>query len=553
MRFIKIQLFLLALFLLMARPASATSPVLGYDQWKNLSSHALLEKGEGFWAASKMDSALVCCVILSSRYSDDLSKSEKDICCEAKMEAGWLYHWYFNDYQSAYRCYLTAEKIAQENHFTHRLADIYTHMATLMTDRLDIESNYAYQQDVLELFKKSFYNAIKMKREGAVGFAFGNLAYYATIHHHVADIRPELEAFYKLDLPDGFRYKMFFRTMCEGVVAYDGDKVHEALERFSRLDDLVPEKGINPSTMVRIQSMICLFKYVALMSLNQPVEALKQLDFLEQNEAQSQLTDGIPLALHMKHKHYESQGNAVMAREYELKYFRAKDDFVFGVKLFDLDKQKFLIELEEMCDEVKALEQQKRIRDLVAWGIGLFAIIILSVLVYVWRNYQNTKERNLVLFQKNEELLDLEAQEKVKPSVAKKYKSSPMDDPAKDELLQRLFDIMENCPDIYGEGFTLDQLAHLANSNPNYVSQVINEKRGVNFNVFVNEYRIKEACRRLTDKQQFGGLTIEAIGHSLGFKSRANFAATFKKFTGLSPATYQRMAREDNALSGSDS
>ena len=43
--------------------------------------------------------------------------------------------------------------------------------------------------------------------------------------------------------------------------------------------------------------------------------------------------------------------------------------------------------------------------------------------------------------------------------------------------------------------------------------------------------------------RHYGGLTIEAIGQSLGFKSRTNFTAIFKRFTGMTPAAYQRMAR----------
>lgn len=121
-----------------------------------------------------------------------------------------------------------------------------------------------------------------------------------------------------------------------------------------------------------------------------------------------------------------------------------------------------------------------------------------------------------------------------------------MDEETKDELQRRLIDIMDSDPSIYEEGFTLDSLAVLAQANPNYVSQVINEKCHCNFNTFLNEYRIKEACRRMHNKE-YRNLTIEGIGQSVGFKSRANFAATFKKFTGLTPTAYQKLAKEDNS------
>ena len=81
-------------------------------------------------------------------------------------------------------------------------------------------------------------------------------------------------------------------------------------------------------------------------------------------------------------------------------------------------------------------------------------------------------------------------------------------------------------------------------SNYKYVSQVINERYQKNFRLLVNEARVKEACRRLGDPEHYGNLTIEAISTGLGFKSRSNFAVTFKKITGLSPSDFQKMAKE---------
>ena len=260
-------------------------------------------------------------------------------------------------------------------------------------------------------------------------------------------------------------------------------------------------------------------------------------------ESENQYTDAIVDILHLKQEYFQSHGNVAMAKEYELKYYKAKDEFINRSKLLSVEQQQFLFELEEMGEEVKDLQAQKQVRDLVILGIGLLALIIIGILIFVWRNYQSTKQRNLVQYQRIQELLSLEQQQ---IRQGEKYKSSPMDDPAKDELLQRVYAAMESHQAVYEEGFTLDQLAQLVGANPNYVSQVINEKKGCNFNSFINEYRIKEACRRLSDPETRGTYTVEAIGQSVGFKSRTNFTAIFKRFTGMTPAAYQRMA-----LSGS--
>lgn len=64
------------------------------------------------------------------------------------------------------------------------------------------------------------------------------------------------------------------------------------------------------------------------------------------------------------------------------------------------------------------------------------------------------------------------------------------------------------------------------------------------FYELLNEYRVREACRRLSDEEHYGHLTIEAISISLGYKSRTTLLNAFKKQTGLTPTEYQRISRK---------
>lgn len=524
--------------------ATEAARMPNYDRWKDLPSPTLLDMGNAYWQVDKIDSALVCFMILTNRYNEKLSRPEKAICCGATVGAANLYLQSFNDFQSSYRFLIKAEKMARDNHFNRQLAGVYETKSRLLNERMDIEGNYQYQPEKLELFKSAYYQAVDSKHIRAACISFLNLVFTAIEFGHVNEIDQELGSFQELEIPDSIQ-SCDVQLVCKGALLYKQGKYQQALDVFSDLDNHL-RKNISPQLIASDKSHNCLLRYFTLLALNRDADALQELEQAERIESVNQYTDAIVKILHLKQEYYSSLGNTALAKEYELKYYKAKDEFINRSKLLSVEQQKFLLEVEELGEEVKDLETQQRIRDLVIMGFGLLALIIIGILIFVWRNYQNTKQRNLLLFQKNQELLALEAQEKERKAQlaeAKKYKSSPMDDPAKGELLQRLYDIMENNTQIYDEGFTLDQLASLVGSNPNYVSQVINEKKCCNFNTFVNEYRIKEACRRLTDTEQYGGLTIEAIGQSLGFKSRTNFTAIFKRFTGMTPAAYQRMAR----------
>lgn len=85
-------------------------------------------------------------------------------------------------------------------------------------------------------------------------------------------------------------------------------------------------------------------------------------------------------------------------------------------------------------------------------------------------------------------------------------------------------------------------LKHLATQlaiHPNQISKTINSDFGSNFNHYINSKRIDLAKERLVDPQ-FSHLTIEAIGESVGFKSKSAFYNAFKKFLGIPPSKFAK-------------
>lgn len=86
---------------------------------------------------------------------------------------------------------------------------------------------------------------------------------------------------------------------------------------------------------------------------------------------------------------------------------------------------------------------------------------------------------------------------------------------------------------------SLNDLANLLNIHPNQISKSINSGFGSNFNHYINSKRIVVAKERLVDPQ-YNKLTIEAIGDSVGFKSKSAFYNAFKIQTGYSPSQYVR-------------
>lgn len=81
---------------------------------------------------------------------------------------------------------------------------------------------------------------------------------------------------------------------------------------------------------------------------------------------------------------------------------------------------------------------------------------------------------------------------------------------------------------------TLSQLAKKLSTNSSVLSKVVNQGFGLNFNDFVNDYRVKAVTELLKAGEQ-KNQTLLGIAFDCGFNSKATFNRAFKKQTGLSP------------------
>ena len=81
---------------------------------------------------------------------------------------------------------------------------------------------------------------------------------------------------------------------------------------------------------------------------------------------------------------------------------------------------------------------------------------------------------------------------------------------------------------------TLSQLAKQLSTNTSVLSKIINTGFKMNFNDFVNEYRVNALMEKLKAGEQ-KKQTLLGIAFDCGFNSKATFNRAFKKQTGLSP------------------
>lgn len=163
----------------------------------------------------------------------------------------------------------------------------------------------------------------------------------------------------------------------------------------------------------------------------------------------------------------------------------------------------------------------------------LMQALILSIFIYAVAYFELSRPKMVL------QMVDLPT---LKPRD--KYRSSSLTAEKSDLYLAKLTRYIEENSAHRDANLSLRQLSTALEINTKYLSQVINERLGVNFFDFINRYRIEEAKKRLADPA-FDHLTIEAIGLEAGFNSKIVFYRTFRKFCQMTPKEYKNSTRQD--------
>jgi AraC-like DNA-binding protein len=82
-------------------------------------------------------------------------------------------------------------------------------------------------------------------------------------------------------------------------------------------------------------------------------------------------------------------------------------------------------------------------------------------------------------------------------------------------------------------------LSEMLATNRTYISKLINEEFNMNFNEFVNNYRIEAAKKYLTSPE-YAMFKMEIIAEKSGFNSFSSFARVFKNITGTTPGNFRK-------------
>jgi AraC-like DNA-binding protein len=128
------------------------------------------------------------------------------------------------------------------------------------------------------------------------------------------------------------------------------------------------------------------------------------------------------------------------------------------------------------------------------------------------------------------------------PVAAQPARQAPASHPAADRFdLARIEELMKNGAYLRS-GLTIGELANHMNMPEHRLRRLINKGLGYrNFAAFINDHRIEEAKRRLSEPETARD-QITSLAFDLGYASLAPFNRAFRERIGMSPSQYREKA-----------
>lgn len=168
-------------------------------------------------------------------------------------------------------------------------------------------------------------------------------------------------------------------------------------------------------------------------------------------------------------------------------------------------------------------------------AVRLFYYVISGIYVVISLGYLTTVVV-LVLLGRRKYVIGKVLTKSPKVSL-KDEESFPNNDERFILIRERLDKYIEDKKPYLDRNLKIEDLSLTIYTNKTYLSRVINHYYDMNFNQFINRYRVKEAIRIFNENHN---VTMEELCSKAGFGSMATFSVSFRVFTNETPAEWCR-------------
>lgn len=502
-----------------------------YNSVKGLSLDDMKKRGDDFFYRQELDSAMVCFTFIAGNYKDNCGSDKRRLFAETFNKLGHLSILQSN-YLQAYSYFLKA--INTGDRHEGNKAKVY------------ISVIYSYYDDYAEVMKylnEAYAYAIEEKDYADLLTIHHNLTNTAFKYDRLQSCSDVLYEFPDIEeIPDSplYRYEIWAN---EAMMCIVDKKYGEAIAKFD-------------NAMKEIEAVESLTPYIISTYENIGKCYAMQGDYikaLENTQAAIDIADkhGITEALvqdtRLMSDYYRRIGDEYNAANYKLQYIEMRDSMFSTQNFKQIRNLESSYQIGLIQDELTETIHEKRIYTIVMNIMTVVIVVVAVFLFIILRQNRTINQAYKKLFEKNVELMQRE-EKRTRNHAGETVGQQQVEANAAGMKQSDVFDavcrVMDSSDKVYSPDFSIEQLAELAGYNLKYVSKAINDIAGKNFRTFLNEYRIREAQRRLADHETYSNYTNETIGEQVGFRSRSSFISVFKKITGLTPKEYKRQMQK---------
>ena len=472
--------------------------------------------------------------IVSAKFSQD-----NQLIGEAYATKGSLYYFYYKKYKLALNEYVNAFD------YTKKTSDLF--LNNMVMYHMGVVKSYlGYYQEALENFRNciAYFEPLSNDNNLHPNLIFNNKkGYYNSLHQAIVCYRnlgdfKTADSLINVGLSKTADAKEFplehsYFLKCKGVIDFHNKSYQESIKLLNKA---LPEIKRNKDFAWESVSYFYLGK--AYSALNQQKEAT---NYFTKVDSIFQKNNFILPELRENYEILIKDSKLANDTKKELYY---TNSLLKADSTISKDFNYLSSKIHKEYDTQQLIDAKNRLESNSTLWIIVSSIIILLLLATLY--YRYTKEKNI---QKKYVELEQGLMQNVSivpvqnMEIISSTKSS-LNEKTFNDVLKKL-ERFEKKLEFTEKGLTLNKLAKKFDTNSNYLSQVISEKRNINYNKYLSELRINYITQKLYNDKEYLKLTVEALAEKSGIASRQNFSDLFFEINKIRPTDFIKLRKKE--------
>lgn len=467
----------------------------------------------------------------------------KDLISTAYIEKGVVYYYHYKRFQAALNEYLQAYEYSKNTKNDFLKYQTLYHIGV-------VKSYLGYYEEASKLFGQCIaYYQPKSKSNLHPNEIYNNKKGYLNSLHQLIICYRNLQKSDEENLAiqtglkevgddsDYTQEKGYF-LLSKGISEYDEKKFLSAADHLKQ--SVQPIKNSGDFARLSVDYFYVGKSYAGLKKDAESISYFKKVDSIFQKHQfiLPELRENYEILI----KHYKKEGDQGQQLYFTSQLLKA-DSIISKDFIYLSSKIHKEYDTKTLLEEKSKLEKANSWGSFIIGGLVFVALILLILLIIRYRREKNIQHKYVLLEEKFSQQQNLIFEKSLVP-VEIEEKKTGLDENKVEELLRKL-KIFEEKKEYTQKGLTINKLAGQMGTNSNYLSQVINDCKGMNFNKYLSELRINYITALLFENKEYLKYRIETLAKECGIASRQNFSDLFYEINGIRPTDFIRKRRQE--------